>query len=805
MKGAPALHARLLLGPDDPREELRRLSVGMRRVRWVGIAFAAVQFLLYRPPPGIAVPFSRLPAAAAVISALLAIQVASLWAPRARNIKSLENLVIAEFLGDTVVVLAVIWLFSFDQVSALWALLVVPVIRGAMLGRLKGAMLTWAGTGVVYAVRELWAAATYPHFRFAIDSVTYRMGIILIVATSSGLFARNLRTQLLAHREAQAESERRADLLRIVASAGRDIHALETEQVLAKVVQAAVDIGFEGAQICLFDGDSNTYRVMHPLGFPGGFGPLPRPVASGVSGLCLERQRTIVVDDYASWPGGLAEVKAMGFKTMIATPVWSTGRLVASLVAGRRGPGQPHDIESLELLAMQAGAALGNATQYMERRSFQEQLQLDALTQLPNRVLFLDRLKHCLERKPLGGGSLAVLFIDLDHFKKVNDSFGHDTGDDLLRAVAERLRAAVRSGDTVARFGGDEFTILLEDLARPQDAREVATKILEQFQNRFRIRNRDIFISASIGISLGTQHSDMSRDFMREADLAMYQAKQQGGGRGQTFQPNMIERAHRRGELESEIRTAVDKGQFSLRYQPLISLVTGRMIGVEALVRWEHPLKGTVLPAEFIPLAEETGLIVPLGRWVLEESTQQARGWRVVGDPLVPIWLCVNLSVTELRHPHFIDVLDQVLDEAGLEPSALILEVTESVMMREDVVMTRLMDRIRALGVRLSIDDFGRGYSSLSYLKRFPVDIIKIDKSFVAGVTDSVEDQAIIRSVITLAQELSIQVVAEGVENKMQLDYLRRIGCDIVQGFYVGTPLTGDEVPGLLERPLLVS
>jgi diguanylate cyclase (GGDEF)-like protein/PAS domain S-box-containing protein len=427
-----------------------------------------------------------------------------------------------------------------------------------------------------------------------------------------------------------------------------------------------------------------------------------------------------------------------------------------------------------------------------ERREAEERLEHqalhDALTGLPNRRLFADRLGHALKRtRRQAGGRVAVLFMDLDEFKVVNDSLGHETGDVLLTEVAQRLERCLRPEDTLARFGGDEFVVLVEDVGDPSAAIRVAERITEELREPFVVGGREQYASVSIGVALGTDQTKSAEDLLRDADTAMYQAKRTASGY-RLFVPAMYERVVRRLELENDLRRAIDQGQLAVHYQPIFHLGSQEPWGMEALVRWDHPEWGLLNPGEFVALAEQTGLIVPMGTWVLMEACLQTKIWQDSNRRDPPLGVIVNLSVTQLRHPGCEETVRRALESSGLAPQSLSLDVTESafVDVLEGGVST--LKRLRAMGVKISIDDFGTGYSSLSYLKRLPVDALKIDKSFVGGLGGDTEDTVIVRLVADMAHTLGLEVVAEGVETRTQASLLAEIGCDMAQGYHFAGP-----------------
>jgi diguanylate cyclase (GGDEF)-like protein len=422
----------------------------------------------------------------------------------------------------------------------------------------------------------------------------------------------------------------------------------------------------------------------------------------------------------------------------------------------------------------------------------------DSLTGLPNRALFMDRLAHALTRAERGGGNLAVLFLDLDRFKILNETLGHEVGDRLLLEVGHRIGSCLRPEDTVARLGGDEFGLLLEDTADLAGATAVAERVSAEIQRPFVVEGRDVLISASIGIALTGGGSMQPDEVLHNADLAMYQAKAEGRARYELYQPGLSISTRERLDLQSDLRTAGARQELTLRYQPVVTLDSIRPVEVEALIRWDHRRRGALLPADFIALSEETGLIVPMGQWVLREACRQARTLQVEGAGGGPLVVGVNLSASQFERDALPDEISVILRETGFEPGRLQLEVSEAVLMRDDPRMLDRLEALKRIGVRLAIDDFGTGYASLSYLKRLPVDCLKIDRSLIKGVGIDTEDTAIIRAVVTLAKSLGITVTAEGVETGEQLSQLRAVGCDQGQGYYFARPVSADRLPELL-------
>jgi diguanylate cyclase (GGDEF)-like protein/PAS domain S-box-containing protein len=441
-----------------------------------------------------------------------------------------------------------------------------------------------------------------------------------------------------------------------------------------------------------------------------------------------------------------------------------------------------------------------NTTRKELERQLAHQAFHDGLTGLPNRVLFMDRLSHALVRAARSRRAVAVLFLDLDRFKVINDSLGHDVGDQVLIAVSQQLARTIRAGDTVARLGGDEFTVLLEDIADPSEARAVAERIMAALQTPFALAGHEVCITTSIGIAFSAAGQTGAEDLVRDADAAMYRGKSTGKARYEIYDSTMHARALERLQLEEELRHGIERGELRVHYQPKIELATGRIAGVEALVRWQHPDRGLISPADFVALAEETGLILPLGRWVLAEACRQARCWQDRYPDRPPLTVSVNLSVRQFQHPSLVEDVARVLRQTGLEPGRLVLEITEGIVMEAAEASSAALQRLKDLGVRLAIDDFGTGYSSLSYLKRFPVDMLKIDRSFVDGLGRDPGDAAIIHAVTGLAHTLGLKVTAEGIETADQLVRLRLAGCDLGQGYYFSRPLPIEAVDALLAK-----
>ena len=448
------------------------------------------------------------------------------------------------------------------------------------------------------------------------------------------------------------------------------------------------------------------------------------------------------------------------------------------------------------------GGLVLNTRDVTERKELEDQLAHqafhDSLTGLANRALFRNRVEHAMARMRRAKRPIAVLLLDLDGFKAVNDSLGHAFGDAFLVQVAERLRTLLRPSDTPCRLGGDEFAVLIDDLLVPTDARVVAERIVEGLREPFVIEGKEVVTTASVGLTIAETTGHDADDLLRNADVAMYRAKERGRNRFEIFQPRMHQAMLDRLDLEADLRRAVDRGEFVLHYQPTVSLSTGRIAGMEALIRWQSPTRGLVPPGLFIPLAEETGLIVPIGRWVLEEACHQAVAWKREFGQDAPGTMSVNLSARQLHDDLLVEQVAEILERTGIQPDQVVLEITESAVMADADAMAARLHELKLLGVRLAIDDFGTGYSSMSYLCSFPIDILKIDRSFVHGVSGDQQKMGIVRAIVELGRILELQTVAEGIELDIELQELRALDCDLGQGYWFARPLQVDQVMGML-------
>jgi diguanylate cyclase (GGDEF)-like protein len=524
-----------------------------------------------------------------------------------------------------------------------------------------------------------------------------------------------------------------------------------------------------------------------------------KPAGAGLGGRAM-REGMLVVADAVTGADSLADL--VDFPVTVptaamATPVYERSHVVGSLGVASTEPGRlfgARDQQVLISLAEHASLALNHARAVEE--AVHEALH-DSLTGLPNRSLFLDRMRHALARAERESEPVAVLFCDLDGFKTVNDSLGHRTGDRLLVMVAERLAERLQPDDTIARLGGDEFAVLLEELREPGDAARAAQRLLDALEAPFELRDREFYVSVSIGIATG---KDDAETLLRDADLAMYRAKSRGKGRYAVFEPGMHTAIVERLELEVDLKRALEREELAVVYQPIFSLVSGSVTGVEALVRWHHPTRGIVMPESFIPLAEESGMIGELGRWVLRKACHQGALWRAKYPGHPGLGIGVNVSVAQLREPGLVREVSEALAESQLDATGLTLEITETALMESFDEAIEEVDALKALGVDLAIDDFGTGYSSLRYLRRLPLDVMKIEKSFVDGIGRPGEEPDLLRAIIDLANIFGLRVVAEGIERPEQRERLLELGCELGQGHLLAEPLDAAGTDALLFR-----
>jgi diguanylate cyclase (GGDEF)-like protein/PAS domain S-box-containing protein len=604
----------------------------------------------------------------------------------------------------------------------------------------------------------------------------------------------------------EAELERRAAQQAAVALLGE--HALEgatIEELMHEAVTSAAQmLGVELAAVWEVLPAEDALVLRAGIGWPASdLGTLRYPAGAGSqAGYTLLTGAPVVVEDWDA-ETRFEQPRYGKRRTGAGLSVKIEGRsrepfgvlIVQSMATRTFAPG---DVDFLQALANVLADAI-------ERQAIEDAIRKralhDPLTGLPNRVLFVDRLEHATARLSRRGSSAlcAILFLDLDRFKLVNDSLGHQVGDELLAAAAPRLKQALRASDTVARFGGDEFGILLEDIGAERDAIDTAERIAAIFTRPFVLSGSEHFVTTSIGIAIA-RGGERADELIRDADAAMYRAKDRGRARYEVFDEGMRGRAIERLRVENDLRRALERGELRLEYQPIVSLSNLSIVGVEALLRWRHPALGEISPAEFIPIAEEIGLIEPIGRWVLEQACRQGAEWYRARPDCAPLTISVNLSAIQVTRRSLPEVVAAALRSSGLDPACLSLEITETVMVRDADGLGEVLQALKALGVRLVLDDFGTGYSSLSYLTRLPLDVLKVDRSFVDGLGWDSRDTAITETIIAMSRALSLDVIAEGVETPDQVRELRRLGCGLAQGFHFSPAVPAEEITHALEH-----
>jgi len=578
------------------------------------------------------------------------------------------------------------------------------------------------------------------------------------------------------------------------------VRRAEPGELLQAVVAGTADlIGDEAVSLRLLDPQQPDSAVL--VACVGLDPPLRaqiehRRIAEDLGGRAIAEDRLIVFGGHSPGDQSIPALEDRDVQAAMAAPVREEGRVIGSLVVAARHPGRRYTSDEQEVvLAFAEHASLALTDAKMVAKTLHQAFH-DPLTDLPNRALFVDRLEQGMRRASRARSQLAVLFLDIDRFKVVNDSLGHAAGDELLREVGARLLTSIRPGDTAARFGGDEFAILLEDVENRQEAEHIAMRILLAVRTPLTVTGRDVFVTASIGIAMEATCADNA---IRDADLAMYRAKAQGKGRYAIFEPYMHAAVVERAELEADLQRVVERDELVLHYQPIFDLKTDEVVGVEALVRWCHPQRGLIGPNGFIALAEETQLMPEIGRWILNAACQQAAGWQRAR----PLKLSVNLSACQLQAADLASDVAAALEASGLAPSALVLEITETVLMRDVEDTIDCLKDLKKLGVLLAVDDFGTGYSSLDYLRRFPIDMLKIDKAFVDDLVTG--DSTLAQAIIDLGESFGLQVVAEGIEHEAQRRRLIELGCRLGQGFCFARPMPAGDIATLLGPGFVVA
>ena len=636
------------------------------------------------------------------------------------------------------------------------------------------------------------------------DSPALTFGVLGLVvgfcaySIEKELHLRRLTRVLVDERVLMTALAGRLEELSALLDAGRAMNAvLELEEVLRRILDNALDLlGAGDGSVLLADEDESVLRAVCVRGNDAARDAVV-PFGVGIAGRVAASRESLLIQ------GELDGDRELHPHSAMSVPLVHRDQLlgVLNVNATLDRTFDEYELRALSLFGEHAASAIANARLYEQERAnalaLAHRAFHDPLTDLANRTLLVERLQDALSL-PVPGRKVAVLWLDLDDFKRVNDSLGHAAGDDLLREMSRRLCSVLRPSDLAARLGGDEFAIVIDEVRDDEDAVHAAERVLFALSSPMSIGDRMVAVRASVGVAVATGDQCTSDELLRNADVAMYMAKSEGKARVRLFEASMREAIVERLTLENELELAVERAQLVLHYQPIVELATGRISGFEALVRWNHPTRGLLPPGEFIPLAEETGQVLPIDRWVLLRACTQARQWQrdLLGNERFEV--SVNLSTRQLEDDQVVAMVKLALDVSGLQPDCLVLEVTESFVLRDEVAGARRLRALRQLGIRLAIDDFGTGYSSLSYLRQLPVDVLKIDRSFTAGLGRSEADEALVQAILRLADSLGLDAIAEGVENADQRDSLVRLGCTMGQGWHFARAVEAGEMEALL-------
>jgi diguanylate cyclase (GGDEF)-like protein len=669
--------------------------------------------------------------------------------------------------------------------------------EGGAVERAISAVARAAGAPVSAVLAELGTAE--PAAADALRGVLALAGALDVARDHAADLAREIEVQDARNAALVASLERRhavmVQLLDIQQAIAARAPLQEVMDAIAQGTAAGLAADLVGLRL-IDDDDPSTATIRSSVGLDDDYEPRA-PTGQGVGGAAIREDQLVIMEDYAADPRSMHSAVADGIVAAMAAPVHRDGAVAGALLFGTRDPQRQfteHDRAALLSFAEVATLALNDdAARRATARAVadaEHRAGHDPLTGLPNRALVLERLDEALARARRTGQDVTVLFVDLDRFKRVNDSFGHSVGDEVLIRVAQRLTDGVREVDLVARLSGDEFVVIAEGLAEA-DALHLAGRLGEAVAAPLPLYGRETVITASVGVRRASGEA-VAEQVLQDADVAMYRAKEAGRARTERFDGAMRTQILERLELERWLRHAAERGELRLHLQPIARAGDLALAGVEALVRWAHPERGVLTPDRFIGVAEEAGFIVAIDTWVLREACRQLARWRPARPDLR---MNVNVSARQFTEPGFVDTVAAVLGETGLPGEALALEITESVLMADTAVTARTLRSLKGLGCRLVVDDFGTGYSSLAYLHRFPVDVVKIDRSFVASTGVDPEADVLVRAIVSLAGELGLEVVAEGVETIEQRDLLRYVGCDLLQGYLLGRPVDAATLP----------
>jgi len=782
------------------------VETGLRLMRFVGAALLFPYILSHRPgPDDLSLPLDQWVSAVSICGALMLVNAMSILAERSREDRIRYISGIVGLLTDTVVVLLIVHVLGIFDENLSWFILIIPIIEAAMRFGVRLAIVSWV---VLVGLTLLIGRATGQGGTLFSDNTNMllpRLGVILIVAIPVIYLSQKLLLEIRLERQATGDATRRSQLLETVAQSSQRVSRLDAGMV-EEVLDSALSLGFDVVDVCVLTVDGQ-WRV-DACRQSDGTASLPDPDSdhSGLGDIAKTANGALFHADADDNVLG-DPLKRVGLSSLMVVPLGAEGDATVALRCGKKlgSALTPTQAECVELLAGNATIALHNKKLVGELRAMQGKLHHqayhDALTGLSNRIHFNNKLDETLADCRHRPRQFAVMFIDLDRFKPVNDSLGHDVGNELLISVARRLTSAVRESDLVARIGGDEFVVLLDPVFDSDDdieLREIADRVCRAISDPFMVANNEVVISCSVGIALSDPAIDTGSELVRRADLAMYRAKGLGKARWERYEAELDEEAVSRIRIETDMRHAIANDHIDVEFQGIVSIRSGQLIGAETLLRWNHPVRGLISPGLAIPIAEDSGLIIDLGQRVLERACTQCADWQTM-FPDQPPMVAVNVSPIQLFHPRFFESLDDVISDTGVDPSGLIIEITENIVGvgdNSESALYKLKDR----GLRLALDDFGQGQTSLLFLRRFPIDVLKIDKTFVQQGDRDPADRAILQSVIGLAHDLGLVVIAEGIETRSQLELLAELECDLAQGFLLSKPAPAIQATRAIER-----